>query len=46
MIVNEMKVSIKEKEEQVILMRKEIEGSKFSYSSLMESNSNLQIEIN
>lgn len=27
-------------------MKMEIEGSKFSYSSLMESNSNLQVEIN
>jgi len=46
MIVNEMKVTVKEKDEQLILMKKEIEGSKFSYSSLMESKSNLQIEIN
>jgi len=29
--INEMKVTLKERDEQLILLRKEIEGSKFSY---------------
>ena len=43
--IKELEVKIRQKEDQLMYMRKELEGARYSNSALLENNSNLQIEI-
>jgi len=38
-------MKIKQKEESIMQLRKELEGARFSNSALLENNSQLQVEI-
>lgn len=43
--LKDMEVKIRSKEDQIMYLRRELEGSKYSNASLIESNANLQVEI-
>ena len=43
--IKELEVKIRQKEDQLMYMRKELEGARYSNSALLENNSNLQLEI-
>ena len=43
--IKELEVKIRQKEDQLMYMSKELEGARYSNSALLENNSNLQIEI-
>ena len=43
--IKELEVKIRQKEDQLLYMRKELEGARYSNSALIENNSNLQVEI-
>ena len=43
--IKELEVKIRQKEDQLMYMRKELEGARYSNSALLENNSNLQVEI-
>merc|ERR1712087_891552 len=43
--IKELEVKIRQKEDQLMYMGKELEGARYSNSALLENNSNLQIEI-
>ena len=43
--IKELEVKIRQKEDQLMYMRKELEGARYSNSALLENNSNLQIEM-
>jgi len=43
--IKDLEIKIKNKEEQIMYMRKELEGARYSNSALLDNNSNLQVEI-
>ena len=43
--IRDLEVKIKHKEEQIQYLKREVEGSKYSNSALIENNAGLQIEI-
>ena len=43
--IAELEGKIKAKEDQIMYMRKELEGARYSNSALLDNNSNLQVEI-
>ena len=43
--IKELEVKIRQKEDQLLYMRKELEGARYSNSALLENNANLQVEI-
>ncbi len=43
--VKELEIKIRLREEQILQMRKELEGARYSNSTLLDNNSNLQAEI-
>lgn len=43
--LKDVEVKIRSKEDQIMYLRRELEGSKYSNASLIESNANLQVEI-
>lgn len=43
--IKELEVKIRAKEDQILYMRKELEGARYSNSALLDNNSNLQVEI-
>jgi chromosome segregation ATPase len=43
--IKELEGKIKAKEDQIMYMRKELEGARYSNSALLDNNSNLQVEI-
>ena len=43
--IKELEVKIRQKEDQLMYMRKELEGARYSNSALLENNANLQVEI-
>lgn len=43
--IKEIESKIRVKEEQIMYMRKELEGARYSNSALLDDNSNLQVEI-
>lgn len=38
-------MKIRQREDQIMIMRKELDGARYSNSSLLDNNSNLQVEI-
>ncbi len=43
--VKDLEIKIRLREEQILQMRKELEGARYSNSALLDNNSNLQAEI-
>lgn len=43
--IKDLEAKIRGKEDQIMFMRKELEGARFSNSALLDNNSNLQVEI-
>ena len=43
--IKELEVKIRQKEDQLMYMRKELEGARYSNQALLENNANLQVEI-
>lgn len=43
--IKDLEMKIRTKEDQIMFMRKELEGARFSNSALLDNNSNLQVEI-
>ena len=43
--IKELEVRIRQKEDQLMYMRKELEGARYSNQALLENNANLQVEI-
>lgn len=43
--LKEIEVKIRAKEDQIMYLRRELEGSKYSNAALIESNANMQVEI-
>ena len=43
--IKELEAKIRAKEDQIMYMRKELEGARYSNSALLDNNSNLQVEI-
>ena len=43
--IKDLETKIRTKEDQIMFMRKELEGARFSNSALLDNNSNLQVEI-
>ena len=43
--IKELEAKIRQKEDQLMYMRKELEGARYSNSALIENNANLQVEI-
>jgi predicted nucleic acid-binding Zn-ribbon protein len=43
--IKELETRIRAKEDQIMYMRKELEGPRYSNSALLDNNSNLQVEI-
>lgn len=43
--IKELEGKIRQKEDQIMYMRKELEGARYSNSALLDNNSNLQVEI-
>lgn len=43
--VKDLEARIRAKEDQIMYLKKELEGSRYSNGALLEGNSNLQIEI-
>lgn len=43
--IKELEAKIRSKEDQIMYMRKELEGARYSNSALLDNNSNLQVEI-
>lgn len=43
--IKDLEAKIRSKEDQIMFMRKELEGARFSNSALLDNNSNLQVEI-
>ena len=43
--LKDLEVKIRSKEDQIMYLKRELEGSKYSNASLIESNANLQVEI-
>ena len=43
--VKDLEIKIRLREEQILSMRKELEGARYSNSTLLDNNSNLQAEI-
>ena len=43
--IKELEMKIRQKEDQLMYMRKELEGARYSNSALLENNANLQVEI-
>lgn len=43
--IKELEARIRAKEDQIMYMRKELEGARYSNSALLDNNSNLQVEI-
>lgn len=43
--IKDLEGKIRAKEDQIMFMRKELEGARFSNSALLDNNSNLQVEI-
>lgn len=43
--LKDIEVKIRSKEDQIMYLRRELEGSKYSNASLIENNANLQVEI-
>ena len=43
--IKELEGKIRSKEDQIMYMRKELEGARYSNSALLDNNSNLQVEI-
>jgi chromosome segregation ATPase len=43
--IKELEAKIRAKEDQIMFMRKELEGARYSNSALLDNNSNLQVEI-
>lgn len=43
--IKDLEAKIRAKEDQIMFMRKELEGARFSNSALLDNNSNLQVEI-
>ena len=43
--IKDLESKIRAKEDQIMYMRKELEGARYSNSALLDNNSNLQVEI-
>ena len=43
--IKDLEARIRAKEDQIMYMRKELEGARYSNSALLDNNSNLQVEI-
>jgi predicted nucleic acid-binding Zn-ribbon protein len=43
--IKEIELKIRSREEQIMSMRKELDGARYSNSALLDNNSNLQVEI-
>ena len=43
--IKDFEAKIRAKEDQIMYMRKELEGARYSNSALLDNNSNLQVEI-
>ena len=43
--IKDLETKIRAKEDQIMYMRKELEGARYSNSALLDNNSNLQVEI-
>ena len=43
--IKDLEAKIRAKEDQIMYMRKELEGARYSNSALLDNNSNLQVEI-
>lgn len=43
--IKDLESKIRSKEDQIMYMRKELEGARYSNSALLDNNSNLQVEI-
>jgi chromosome segregation ATPase len=43
--IKELEAKIRQKEDQIMYMRKELEGARYSNNALIENNSALQVEI-
>jgi len=43
--LKDLEVKIRSKEDQIMYLKRELEGSKYSNASLIEGNANLQVEI-
>lgn len=43
--IKELEAKIRAKEDQIMFMRKELEGARYGNSALLDNNSNLQVEI-
>jgi regulator of replication initiation timing len=43
--LKDIEAKIRAKEDQIMYLRRELEGSKYSNQSLIESNANMQVEI-
>jgi len=43
--IADIESKIKSKEDQIMYMKKELEGARYSNSALLDNNSNLQVEI-
>ena len=43
--IKDLEAKIRAKEDQIMFMRKELEGARYSNSALLDNNSNLQVEI-
>ena len=43
--IKELEAKIRQKEDQLMYMRKELECARYSNSALIENNANLQVEI-
>ncbi len=43
--IKDTEMKIRQREDQIMAMRKELEGASYSNSALLDNNSNLQVEI-
>ncbi len=43
--IKDIELKIRQREDQIMVMRKELDGARYSNSNLLDSNSNLQVEI-
>jgi len=43
--IKEFEIKIRQKEDQIMYFRKELEGARYSNTALLENNANLQVEI-
>lgn len=43
--LKDIEIKIRSKEDQIMYLKRELEGAKYSNASLIESNANLQVEI-